>query len=246
MAIEDAFPLRLTIGPYKLVVLHAERGAMPLRRKLMHFELSQGLAWLHESLSGKRLAEQFLNLVLRVTQKAAGCSTGANEEAFTQVLAAGLVAFAQNNPEAWLWFNQLLAQSVKPGARFVQVLRGSSRRTLRVPKLALIDKHVIRYVPLSHKSAVRAAVDGFYGPHSNIVELYEGLHGPNRAVVFLHETTHAIHQHARLKVRDTRGRFIAAEVTGWLRFIQQNPGAWMWLLATIREQSDFEPLEHAA
>ena len=115
-----------------------------------------------------------------------------------------------------------------------------------MPKVALIDKHTIRYVPLSHKNAVRAAVDGFYGLSSKVVELYEGLHGPNRAVVFLHETTHAIHQLARLKVRDTRPRFVAAEVAGWLRFIQQNPGAWMWLLATIREQSVFEPLEHAA
>ena len=245
-AIEDCFPIRLTIGPYKLVVLHAHRGAMPVRRKLMHFELSNGLAWLHESLSGERLASQFLNLVLRVSQKAAGCATGSSEEAFTQVLAAGLVAFAQNNPDAWLWFNRLLADSVKPGARFAQVITGTSRRRLHVPKTALIDRHVIRYVPLSHKSAVRAAVDGYYGPSSKIVELYEGLKGPNRAVVFLHETTHAIHQHSRLKVRDSRDAFVTAEVRGWLRFVKQNPGAWMWLLATIREQSTFEPLEDAA
>jgi hypothetical protein len=60
--------------------------------------------------------------------------------------------------------------------------------------------------------------------------------------VFVHEVTHAIHAAARLRQRDTRERFVAAQVSGWLQFVRRNPGAWMWLLATIREQAEFEPL----
>jgi len=31
-----------------------------------------------------------------------------------------------------------------------------------------------------------------------------------------------------------------------MRFAEQNPNAWMWLLATIREQADFEPVLRVA
>jgi len=35
---------------------------------------------------------------------------------------------------------------------------------------------------------------------------------------------------------------VSAQVTGWLQFVKHNPSAWMWLVATIREQAQFEPL----
>jgi hypothetical protein len=241
---EAAFPLRMTVGPFRLAVVHAHRDAMRTRRRLVEFELSRGMVWLHESLTGERLAQQFFNALVRLIHKAAGCQTGCIEEAFTQSLAAGLVSFAQHNQDVWLWFNRLLATSVKPGARFEQVASGVSRRSFCVPKAVLVDRHVVRFKALSHKSAVRSNVDGFFSIRNqqHVVELYENLHGPQRAVVFIHEVTHAIHSAARLRVRDTRDRFVAAQVNGWLRFVRQNPGAWMWLLATIREQSEFEPL----
>jgi hypothetical protein len=241
---EAAFPLRLVVGPFRLAVVHAHRDAMRTRRRLVEFELSRGMVWLHESLTGERLAHHFFKVLVRLIHKAAGCQTGCIEEAFTQSFAAGLVSFAQHNPEVWLWFNRLLATAVKPGARFEQVAAGRSLRRLCVPRAVQVDRHVVRFKALSHKTAVRSNVDGYYSVRNqqHVVELYEGLLGPQRAVVFVHEVTHAIHAAARLRGRDTRDRFVAAQVTGWLRFVRANPGAWMWLLATIREQSAFEPL----
>ena len=244
LPLEAAFPLRMTVGPFRLAVVRAHRNAMRTRRRLVEFELSQGMVWLHESLTGERLARQFFGTVVRLIHKAAGCQTGCIEEAFTQSLAAGLVSFAHQNREVWLWFNRLLDTSVKPGARFHQVASGASRRSFCIPKAVLVDHHVVRFKPLSHQAAVRNSVDGYFSitNREHIVELYEYLHGPQRAVVFIHELTHAIHSAARLRMRDTRSRFVSAQVTGWLRLIRRNPGAWMWLLATIREQSEFEPL----
>lgn len=242
--LEAAFPLHVTVGPFRVVVVHAPRERMRARRRLMEYELSQGVVWLHESLTGERLAYQFLNAVVRLIHKSAGCQTGCIEEAFTQSLAAGLVSFAQHNREAWIWFNRLLAEALKPGARFEQAASGAFRVRLTVPKVALVEHHVVRFAPLSHDTAVRHSVDGYFrtSKDGRFVELYECLHGPQRAVVFVHEVTHAIHDAAHLRVRDTRERYVSAQVAGWLRFIRRNPGAWMWLLATIREQYDFEPL----
>lgn len=241
---EAAFPMRMAVGPFRLAVVHVHREEMRPRRRLVDIELSQGMVWLHESLTGERLASHFFTAVVRLIHGAAGCQTGCVEEVFTQSFAAGLVSFAQQNPEVWLWFNRLLATSVKPGARFEQAASGASQRSFCVPKTVLVDHTVVRLKPLRHHTAVRHSVDGYFSStkHEHVVELYEHLRGPQRAVVFVHEVTHAIHSAAGLRNRDTRTRFVAAQVAGWLRFIRHNPGAWMWLLATIREQSEFEPL----
>jgi hypothetical protein len=241
---EAAFPLHMTVGPFRLAVIHAPRRAMRAQRRLMEYELSQGIVCLHESLEGERLAEQFFKAIVQLIHKAAGCQTGCIEEAFAQSLAAGLVSFAQHNPHVWIWFNRLLATSVKPGARFEHAAAGTLRRRLCVPKAVLVDRHVVHFRPLSHQAAVRHQVDGYFSKtkDAHLVELYECLHGPQRAVTFVHEVNHAIHSAAKLRLRDTRDRFVAAQVAGWLQFVQRNPSAWMWLLATIREQSEFEPL----
>ncbi|HTN47883.1 MAG TPA: hypothetical protein VMK32_00465 [Burkholderiaceae bacterium] len=241
---EAAFPLQISVGPFRVAVVHAPRERMRARRRLMEYELSHGIVWLHESLTGERLASQFLNAVVRLIHKAAGCQTGCIEEAFTQSLAAGLVSFAQQNRDVWIWFNRLLATAVKPGARFEHAASGKLKSRLQVPKAVLVGHRVARFAPLRHEIATRNNVDGYFSStkDGHLVELYEGLHGPQRAVVFVHEVTHAIHAAARLRQRDTRERFVAAQVAGWLQFVRRNPGAWMWLLATIREQAEFEPL----
>lgn len=241
---EAAFPLSITVGPFHLAVIHAPRDAMRMQRRLMEYELSHGIVWLHESLSGERLAHQFLKAIIQLIHKSAGCQTGCIEEAFTQSLAAGLVSFAQQNPEVWIWFNRLLGQALKPGAGFEHAASGTKHRSYCIPKAVLVDGHVVRFQPLRHHAAVRHQVDGYFSTTKSdrTVELYECLHGPQRAVVFVHEVTHAIHSAARLRIRDSRDRFVSAQVTGWLQFVKHNPSAWMWLVATIREQAQFEPL----
>src|SRR5512143_54202 len=171
--LEAAFPLHVTVGPFRVVIVHAPRDRMRTRRRLMEYELSHGAVWLHESLTGERLAFQFLNAIVRLIHKSAGCQTGCIEEAFTQSLAAGLVSFAQHNPDVWTWFNRLLAESVKPGARFEQAASGASQRSFCVPKAVLVDRNVVRFKPLSHKTAVRHSVDGYFSitNREHVVEL---------------------------------------------------------------------------
>jgi hypothetical protein len=241
-----AFPMRITIGPYRLLVMHAPRSAMAVKRRMYQYDLSQGLVWLHESLEGKALARYFLKVVTFIIHKAAGCQDGCIEEAFTQSIAAGLVAFAQNNPEVWTWLNGLLGKNNGRGADFARIALGASHPQFLVPTAVRIGHHVVRIVRLRHETAVRMSVDGYFGPSTKLIEVYEGLQGPHRAIVVMHEITHAIHNFAGLKNRDTRARFVEAQVDGWIRFAEQNPGAWMWLLATIREQADFEPVLRVA
>ncbi len=178
-----------------MAVIHAPRDSMRMQRRLMEYELSHGIVWLHESLNGERLAHQFLKAIIRLIHKSAGCQTGCIEEAFTQSLAAGLVSFAQQNPEVWVWFNRLLGEAVKPGASFEHVASGARHRSFCIPKVVLVDRHVVRFRPLGHHAAVRHQVDGYFSATKSdrTVELYECLHGPQRAVVFVHEVTHAIH-----------------------------------------------------
>jgi hypothetical protein len=241
-----AFPMRITIGPYRLMVMHAPRSAMVVRRRLYQYDLSQGLVWLHESLEGKQLARYFLKVVTSIIHKAAGCQDGCIEEAFTQSIAAGLVSFAQNNPQVWTWLNGLLGNHNKRGADFARVAMGAPHPQFVVPSTVRIGHHVFRIVRLRHETAVRKSVDGYFAAATRLIEVYEGLQGPHRAIVVMHELTHAIHYFAGLKNRDTRARFVEAQVEGWMRFAEQNPNAWMWLLATIREQADFEPMLRVA
>ena len=86
-----SFPLRMTVGPFRLAVVHVHRNEMRTRRRLVDIELSQGMVWLHESLAGERLASHFFTAVVRLIHGAAGCQTGCVEEVFTQSFAAGLV-----------------------------------------------------------------------------------------------------------------------------------------------------------
>jgi len=240
------FPMRITIGPYRLMVMHAPRSAMTVKRRLYQYDLSQGLVWLHESLEGKQLARYFLKVVTFIIHKASGCQDGCIEEAFTQSIAAGLVAFAQNNPDVWTWLNGLLGKDNRRGTDFARVALGAPHRQFLVPTSVHIGDHVVKIVRLRHETAVRKSVDGYFGPATKLIEVYEGLQGPHRAIVVMHELTHAIHNFAGLKNRDTRTRFVQAQVDGWMRFTEQNPSAWMWLLATIREQADFEPVLQVA
>ncbi len=241
-----AFPMRIAIGPYRLMVLHAPRSAMTVKRRLYEYDLSQGLVWLHESLEGRQLARYFLKVVTYIIHKAAGCQDGCIEEAFTQSIAAGLVSFAQTNAQVWTWLNGLLGKDNKRGADYARVAMGAPHAQFLVPTAVRIGRHDVRIVRLRHETAVRHSVDGYFAPATRLIEVYEGLQGPHRAVVVMHEITHAIHNLAGLKNRDTRARFVQAQVEGWLRFTEQNPAAWMWLLATIREQADFEPVLRVA
>lgn len=51
---------------------------------------------------------------------------------------------------------------VEPGARFEQVASDAFQRSFCIPKAVLIDRFVVRFKPLSHRTAVRHSVDGIF------------------------------------------------------------------------------------
>ena len=229
-------PFSLLVGPYRFSVHLVERSQLHSKKELCDLDVNGGVVRLSQSLTGARRARYFLKCVIRLIHYASGCQTGCIEEAFTHSLATGLVAFARHNPEAWSWFNLLLSESVRPGAAFDRVSRGATQRQFPAPKMLHLQGWTLRVQPLSEASSQRLGIWGDYDYATHVIRLYEGLQGPHAAVVAMHEMTHAIHHRAKLRNRDTKKRFIAAETDGWLRLIRDNPGAWRWLLVGVRAE----------
>ncbi len=239
-------PFTLVVGPYRFAVHLVERSQLRSRKELCDLDVNAGVVRLSQSLSGARRARYFLKCVIRLIHYASGCQTGCIEEAFTHSLATGLVAFARHNPEAWCWFNLLLSESVSPGAGFEREARapihpasrrGAPRRPPPAPRALQLGGWTVEIQSLTEATAERLGIWGDYDFARHRIRLYEGLRGPHAAVVAAHELSHAIHHQARLKNRDTKKRFIAAETDGWLRLIRDNPDAWRWLLVTMRSES---------
>lgn len=245
-----ALPFALCVGPYRCAVHLVPRERLENRKELCELDVNAGIVRMTQSLSGVPRARHFLKCVIRLIHYASGCQTGCIEEAFTHSLATGLVAFARGNPEAWRWFNLLLSESLVPDAAFDRlanpsrqagVRRAAIPATLRPPEAVRLRDWTVPVRTLSEPAARRLGIWGDYDYASHAVRLYEGLRGPHAAVVAIHELTHAIHHRARLRNRDTKKRFIAAETDGWLRLIRDNPHAWRWLLRTMHAEALVRP-----
>lgn len=239
-------PFTLVVGPYRFAVHLVERSQLRSRKELCDLDVNAGVVRLAQSLTGARRARYFLKCVIRLIHYASGCQTGCIEEAFTHSLATGLVAFARHNPDAWCWFNLLLSEAVCPGAAFDREVRSppqprvrriASRRRPAAPRAVRLGGWTVQIESLTEATAERLGIWGDYDYASHRIRLYEGLQGPHAAVVVAHELSHAIHHQAKLKNRDTKKRFIAAETDGWLRLIRDNPDAWRWLLGAMRSEN---------
>ncbi len=229
-------PFQLHIGPYRMAVEIVERSAMTRRRELVELDVNSGTVKMHSSLQGARFADHFFKALVRLIHYSKGCQDGCVEEAYTHSLATGLVEFAHRNPHAWVWFNLLLDHTSRSGGTdFARVANGVSRRRLSLPRRMQVGDEILKIVPLSTEVATRRRVYGFYDPQTRTAELFEGLQGSNLAVVAIHEVTHCIHYENGLESSGDRRRFVSVQAAGWMRFIRDNPTAWRWLLACMRD-----------
>ncbi len=238
-------PFHLHIGPYRLAVHIVDRSAMTRRRELVELDVNSGVVKMHQSLTGARFAQHFFKTLVRLIHYSKGCQDGCVEEAYTHSLATGLVEFAHRNPHAWVWFNLLLDHTGPAGTDFARVAHGVSRRRLTLPRRMQVGDEVLHITPLSTEVANRRRVYGFYDPRTRTAELFEGLQGSNLAVVAIHEFTHCIHHRHALDSTAPRRRFVAVQSEGWMRFVRDNPSAWRWLLACMRDTRPAEDFDIA-
>jgi hypothetical protein len=224
-------PFHVALGPYQLAVEFRDKSQMHDKRKLACLNLEDGRIELRQDLQGMKLAEVFLDCIIRLSHFSKGCQQGCVEEAYTHSFATGMVEFAQRNPMAWLWFNLLLTEHGGRNARYDRVVHGAVSRPPRMPKRILVGGH-----PVTIRSITKAETGnafGWYHFSNREAQLYSGLTGSNLAVVALHEITHAVHHMYDIKQRDKHQNFKHAQLKGWLGIMKDNPSAWRWLVWVI-------------
>lgn len=224
---EAGAPSRVTLGPYRLAVVFLDRAQLVDRRRLACVNLELSRIELREDLHGMRLAEAFLGCIIRLSHFSKGCQQGCVEEAYTHSFATGMVEFVQRNPQAWLWFNELLSEHHPSDVQYARVVDGSDPRPPRMPRRIVIGGHPITIRGIGREETGSAF--GWYHFSRQEAQLYTGLTGPNLAVVALHELTHAVHHVYGIRNRDRHHNFRRAQLKGWLDIIRRNPGAWRWL-----------------
>jgi len=224
-------PAHITLGPYRLRVEFLERRHLLDRRKRACVNVEDGRIELRNDLQGLKLAEAFLECIIRLSHFSKGCQQGCIEEAYTHSFATGMVEFAQRNPQAWVWFNLLLTEHLDSDVRYDKVVQGTLSRPPQMPRRILVAGSPVTIRSIS-KSACGDAF-GWYHLSKQEAQLYSGLTGSNLAVVALHELTHAVHHMYDLKKRDRHQAFRQAQLKGWLGIMMNNPGAWRWLAWVI-------------
>jgi len=233
--------LPITLGPYTVLMTMVPRERMPDRRRLADICLERHLFALREDLEGRRLAQEFLRTLIRFIHYSRGCQRGCVEEAYTQSLATGLVEFAQRNPAAWTWFNELL-DDVASKAHFARIAmaRPGQVAVPPPPRRFLIDGAPMTLTAISTRAA--GGCFGFFVHDESKALLWEHLCGPTLAVVAIHEFTHAIHARAGVADGSSHIAFRNAEAEGWLRFALANPSAWRWLVYLMTHEASRTPV----
>jgi hypothetical protein len=234
-------PFDIVLGPYDLAVEFRAKARMSDRRRLACVNLSDGRIELRQDLGGLKLAEAFLDCIIRLAHFSKGCQEGCVEEAYTHSLATGLVEFARRNPHAWLWFNLLLSKHLPGNVGYDRVVRGAVSRPPAMPKRVLVDGHTVRLRSISKTECGNAF--GWYLYAEREAQLYRGLSGPNLAVVALHEITHAVHHAHGLESGHRHHEFRTGQLKGWLGVMRHSPGAWRWLawLMSFPEKASLLP-----
>jgi len=225
-------PFRIRIGPYDLSVEFREAAGMIDRRRRACVNIEEQRIELRHDLAGMPLVESFFDCMVRLSHFSKGCQQGCVEEAYAHGLATGLVEFALRNPQAWLWFNLVLSESLPGNFHYERVVRGAVSQAPRMPRRILVAPHSVGVRHLSRSQTGNAF--GWYDFDRREVQLYSGLSGANLAIVALHEITHAVHHAHGLGPMEMHRRFQRAELQGWLAIMRDNPGAWRWLLWTMR------------
>lgn len=220
-------PFDVALGPYELrVELHRPDRLLD-RRRLACVNLSDSRIELRSDLDGLRLAEAFLDCVIRLAHFSNGCQDGCVEEAWTHSFATGMVEFARRNPKAWLWFNLLLARHLPGNVGYDRIVRGARARAPAMPRFVRVGRHAVRLRSISKSQSGSAF--GWYVYADREAQLYRGLAGANLAVVALHEITHAVHHAHGLDDSARQREFRRAQLAGWAGVMRRSPAVWRWL-----------------
>jgi len=239
-------PFDVVLGPYHLSVEFRERSRLYDRRRLACVNLVDGRIELRRDLDGLKLAQAFLDCIIRLSHFSKGCQEGCVEEAYTHSFATGLVEFAQRNPRAWLWFNLLLAEHLPGNVGYDKVVRGAVSRPPAMPKRVLVGAHSVGLRSITKTQTGNAF--GWYHYDEREARLYRGLAGSNLAIVALHEMTHAVHHAYGMDSGGSHRSFRRAQLVGWLGIMKNNPRAWRWLawVMSFPEKASLLPLNEAA
>lgn len=241
MTIHNLPGIPISLGPYTLLMTMLPRERMTDKRRHSDLSIEKGLLALRMDLSGKPLARAFLHALIRFIHYSRGCQQGCVEEAYTHSFSTGLVEFAQRNPQAWTWFNGLLA-SLAPAARKAsQIASAPVGRAAppSPPRRFLVGNRTVTLHSI--KAYQTRGAFGWYSYDDYKAELWDELHGANLAVVAIHEITHAIHQQFKLKDGSKHLAFRRGEADGWLEFMLKNPTAWQWLVYLMTHEAARPP-----
>lgn len=228
-----ALPFGMRVGPYELRAHLVPRDRLLDRRMRSYLSLENGLLTLDESLEQPRLVEEFLFRTIRFIHYVHGLNQDQmNEEAFTHSLSAGLVAFARDNPKAWLWLNWMIQSNIAPRGRFVDTLLGRGPK-VAMPRRVVCRSHVVSIGRLPERDA-RSRL-GDYDYELRHIRVYPSLTGTVRATVLFHEVVHGLHHAAGLTDTTPWQRYAREQARLVLNFAKVNPGAWRYLLKTLNE-----------
>lgn len=225
----------IRIGPYTLRLALVPKAQMPDRRCLSMASVEQGVLAVRDDLQGERQAHAFLRALIRLIHYSRGCQQGCVEEAYTHSFATGMVEFAQRNPGAWLWFNQLLDGLTERAHNYEGVVRGSTKQVPPPPRRFVVAGEPVTLEAIGAREAGSAF--GWFFYEESTARLYARLAGANLAVVAMHEVTHAVHWHGGVSDGSSHREFIAAQTRHWLDFMLENAEAWRWLAYLLSHEA---------
>jgi hypothetical protein len=230
------FPFRLRIGAYRFSVRLVDPSVLPRRNELTWTDYNHQTISLSCALDAEGILRSFLRRVILSLHYVHGVDSTSNEETFTHSFAGGLVHFATDNPDAWIWINQMLDLYVGKGNNdFARTAHGLSKRRRARPQRLLIRERSCRVVLMDRKISDRERRWGDYSYETGDIRFCETLVGVHKAIIFWHEVVHGIHHQWEMTDRNSLRNFARAQSEGMLSFVRKNPGAWHWLLQTLNE-----------
>jgi hypothetical protein len=229
------FPFRVRIGAYRFAVRLVEPAVLPRRNELTWTDYNHQTISLSCDLDEQDILRSFLRRVILSIHYVHGIDSTSNEETFTHSFAGGLVNFATDNPDAWVWFNTMLDLQLGRGSDFARAAHGLCKRRRARPQRLLIRDRSCKVIVMSRKTSDREKRWGDYSYATGDIRYCESLVGVHKAIIFWHEVVHGIHDQWKMTDSNSLRNFAQAQTLGTLSFIRKNPGAWQWLLHTLNE-----------
>lgn len=224
-------PWPVHIGPYAFKVCVDTPAHFQRKHWRSETDYNNQIIRLRAGMTEREIAHYFWLRVVRAMHYSAGVDDGCPEESFTHNYASALMAFIRANPEVWVWFNRLVEDTMKPGARYERYARGArDPQPIAPPRRFTVGKHAYQLENMPLALSKRLGCWGDCNLKTRVVRLSDELYGTQLAVIFWHELSHAIHRESKLDDGDTRAAFARAQAELTLQFMAENPQAWRWFL----------------